>query len=155
MCERNTVWFLKTFLQHFENNCFLDHRYTHKHNQPHLKPPPPSTLLSIKLTLSLWQLAALSGRCAGQRVMWHLQEFWSLRQPSYSPSPTRAQPSPVHYCFHTFFSHYFFLSFTSEWHVFFSKYLFIGEMYNCCASSIKLDFILFIYFNRENYVLKA
>lgn len=88
VCERNTLWFLNTFLQHFKNNCFLHHRHTH--NQPHLPPSPPSTLLSIKLTLSLWQLAAHSGRCAGQRVMWHLPELCSPRQPSYSPVPHRS-----------------------------------------------------------------
>lgn len=48
--------------------------------------------------------------------------------------------SPVLYCFHTFFSHYF-IGFTSEWHVFFPVTSFKGEMCNCCATSInKMEF---------------
>lgn len=56
--------------------------------------------------------------------------------------------SPVLYCFHTFFSHYFFIGVTSEQHVFFPSNCdlftvtsFKGEMCNCCATSInKMEF---------------
>lgn len=103
VCERNTLWFLNTFLQHFKNNCFLHHRHTHT------QPAPPPTITTFNPAFHKADPVAMAtGSTLGQvcRAEGHVTPAGTLlAETTFLFPPSHTGPmSPVPCCFHTFFS---------------------------------------------------